>query len=103
MIIRVWKGATRSERAEEYLEYLKRTGVAQCRGTPGNRGVSILRRIADDRAEFVFTSRWESWEAIRRFAGPEPDQAVYYPEDRDFLLALDPHVQHFEVLVDERA
>jgi heme-degrading monooxygenase HmoA len=79
-----------------------RTGAAQCRGTPGNRGVSILRRIAEDHAHFVFTSHWESWDAIRRFAGPEPERAVYYPEDREFLLSLDPHVEHFDVLLEER-
>lgn len=103
MIARVWKGTTRAERAEAYLAYLKRTGVAQCRSTPGNQGVSILRRVDGDHAVFVFTSRWDSWEAIRRFAGQAPEKAVYYPEDRDFLLALDPHVEHFEVLVDENA
>lgn len=103
MIARVWRGTTRAERADEYLQYLKRTGAAQCRSTPGNLGVSILRRIAEDRALFVFTSRWDSWEAIRRFAGPEPERAVYYPEDREFLLSLDPHVEHFEVVVEEHA
>jgi drug/metabolite transporter (DMT)-like permease len=103
MIARVWKGTTKTERAEEYLEYLKRTGVAECRSTAGNRGVSIERRTSEAGAEFVFTSRWDSWEAIRRFAGPEPEKAVYYPEDREFLLSMDPHVEHFEVLVDERA
>jgi heme-degrading monooxygenase HmoA len=65
--------------------------------------VGILRRITEDRALFVFTSRWESWEAIRRFAGPEPERAVYYPEDREFLLTMDPHVEHFEVLLEEQA
>ncbi len=103
MIARVWKGTTRAERADEYLEYLKRTGVAQCRSTPGNRGVSILRRIYRDEAEFVFTSRWDSWDAIRAFAGPEPEKAVYYPEDREFLLTMDPRVEHFELALDETA
>jgi hypothetical protein len=28
---------------------------------------------------------------------------VYYPEDRDFLLALEPNVEHFEVMVDDNA
>jgi heme-degrading monooxygenase HmoA len=103
MILRVWKGTTRAERSAEYLEYLKRTGVAQCRNTPGNRGVTILRRTSEDGAEFVFTSRWDSWEAVRLFAGPDIEKAVYYPEDREFLLALEPHVRHFEVVLDEGA
>ena len=101
MIARVWKGRVREQQADAYLAYLKETGLEHCRSTPGNRGVSIQRRIADGVAEFVFTSRWDSWDAIRAFAGADPERAVYYPEDRAFLLELDPHVRHFEVLVDE--
>jgi heme-degrading monooxygenase HmoA len=103
VIARVWTGRVREEQADAYLAYLKETGVEHCRRTPGNRGVSIQRRIADGVAEFVFTSRWDSWDAIRAFAGADAERAVYYPEDRAFLLELDPHVRHFEVLVDETA
>ena len=101
MIARVWKGTTRAEQADEYFEYLQRTGVDHCRRTPGNRGVSILRDVKDGVATFVFTSRWDSWDAIHAFAGPEPERAVYYPEDREFLLALEPNVAHYEVLLDQ--
>jgi hypothetical protein len=59
--------------------------------------------VADDRADFVFVSLWDSWEAIRRFAGDTPERAVYYPEDSAFLLALEPNVEHYEVMVDELA
>ena len=103
MIARVWKGTTRAEQADAYLDYLKRTGLHHCLATPGNRGVTILRSIADGRATFVFTSRWDSWDAIRAFAGPTPETAVYYPEDEAFLLSLEPNVEHYEVLVDETA
>ena len=65
--------------------------------------MSILRSVTDGRATFVFTSRWDSWDAIRAFAGSEPSKAVYYPEDREFLLSLEPNVEHFDVLVDETA
>jgi hypothetical protein len=39
--------------------------------------------------------------AIRRrckFAGDDIEVARYYPEDEDFLLELEPHVVHHEVL-----
>ena len=101
-IARVWRGTTTAERADEYLRYLLQTGVAKCRSTMGNLAVSILRRDTDQGVEFTFRSDWNSWEAIRRFAGPEPDKAVYFPEDRDFLLSLSPDVEHHEVAVDER-
>lgn len=102
LIARLWRGLTPADKADEYREYLNRTGVAACRRTAGNRGVEVFRRIEAGRAEFLFVSYWESLEAIRRFAGPEPERAVYYPEDRAFLLELEPNVTHYEVVVDER-
>jgi hypothetical protein len=34
---------------------------------------------------------------IGRLAGPDPERAVYYPEDDDFLLEKEPNVTHYEV------
>ena len=99
MIARIWKGRTRKSQSDRYMEYMQTTGVPDLRATDGNRGVYVLRRIDGDEAEFTFISLWESIEAIRRFAGEEIERAVYYPEDRDYLLALDPKVTHHEVLV----
>jgi heme-degrading monooxygenase HmoA len=98
LIARIWHGATVAARADEYAEYLERTGARECRATPGNRGVYVLRRIKQDRAEFTFISLWESVEAIRRFAGEDYEKAHYYPEDHDFLLELEPFVEHYDVL-----
>jgi heme-degrading monooxygenase HmoA len=103
MIARVWQGAVREEDGDRYLAYLDETGVAECRATPGNRGVTVLRRVSDGRAEFVFTSYWESMEAVRAFAGSDVERARYYPEDERFLLELDPHVRHYTVEVDRSA
>ena len=101
MIPRIWKGVTLAAKADEYLDYLKATGLKEYRATDGNRGVWVLRRLQDDQAEFTLISLWESWESIRRFAGEEIERAVYYPEDQRYLLALDPNVVHYEVLVVE--
>ena len=98
LIARVWHGVTEAVRAEEYAAYLERTGARDCRATPGNRGVYVLRRIKQNRAEFTFISLWESVDAIRRFAGEDLEKARYYPEDRDFLLELEPFVDHYDVL-----
>jgi len=99
MIARVWTGTTPGAKSERYLDYLEKTGVKECRETPGNRGVYVLRRVGEGRAEFLFISLWESVEAIRAFAGGDIDKAVYFPEDREFLLEMDPHVRHYEVAV----
>ena len=98
LIARVWHGVTEAARADEYAGYLERTGAQECRATPGNRGVYVLRRIKQNRAEFTFISLWDSVDAIRRFAGEDYEKAHYYPEDRDFLLELEPFVDHYEVL-----
>src|ERR1051325_2162163 len=41
MIARIWRGAPAADRAQEYLDYLRRTGLADYKGTPGNHGVQV--------------------------------------------------------------
>lgn len=97
MIARIWRGLTADDQADEYLAYLRLTGLKEYRETPGNRGVFVLRRTQGQRCEVVLVSLWESMEAIRRFAGNSPETAKYYPEDRRFLLEMEPNVRHYEV------
>lgn len=97
MIARVWRGETRAEDGDAYARYLAETGEPDCRALPGNRGILILRRDGDGRTEFVFISFWDGMDAIRAFAGDDVEQARYYPEDERYLLALDPHVRHYDV------
>lgn len=102
MIARIWHGMTAAAKSDEYLDYLNRTGVPDYRATEGNRGVYVLRRIEDERAYFLTLSFWESIEAIRGFAGPDPERARYNPEDEEFLLDFEPTVEHYEVLTGPR-
>ena len=92
MIARIWRGVTSTEKAEQYLEYLMETGVKDYRAIPGNRGVQVLRRTYEDKTEFLLLSIWESYEAIRAFAGDDLERAVYYAKDEEFLLELEPKV-----------
>lgn len=101
MIVRTWRGRTRAADADRYVEYLKQTGVKEYRETPGNRRVQILRRVRGDAAEFLVVTWWDSYEAIRGFAGDNIDTPVYYPEDKEFLLEFEDHVDHYEVVVEE--
>ncbi len=80
------------------MEYLEESGLKAYRSTPGNRGVYVLRRVEGGKADFVLISLWESMDAVRKFAGPDVERAVYYPRDRDFLLEFEPKVAHYEVL-----
>ena len=100
MIARTWRGATSTDDAGAYLEYLHETGLADFRRTEGNRGALALRKIEGNRAEFVVLSLWDSEDAIRRFAGEDISRAVFYPEDERFLIERDNDVSHYEVLFD---
>ena len=99
MIARIWDGATEAGRADEYVAYLRRTGVADGTATAGNLGMYVLRREDGSTARFRVISLWDSMEAVGRFAGTDPERARYYPEDARFLRSLDPRVEHYEVAV----
>ena len=98
MIARIWRGVTRKQDLDTYFEYLRETGLKDYASIPGNRGVWVLRRVQGETAEFTLISLWDSYDAIRAFAGEDYEKAVYYPEDRKFLLDLPPGVEHHEVL-----
>jgi heme-degrading monooxygenase HmoA len=98
MIARVWHGRVPAARADEYMGYMRETGLRDFHSTPGFRGVQVLRRADDDIVHFVLVSLWESLDAIRLFSGDPIDRARYYPEDAAYLLELEPNVQHYEVL-----
>jgi heme-degrading monooxygenase HmoA len=97
MILRSWRGATRAADADRYVDYLRETGLRAFEVTPGNRGFIVLRRVEDDRAEFVVQSFWESMDAVKAFAGERPEVAVFYPEDDRYLIAREATVEHFEI------
>lgn len=90
-----WRGP--ESKAAEYYQYLIRTGVADYQATPGNRGVYILQRTAEGKTHFLLLTFWDSYEAIRKFAGEDVERARYYPEDLEYLLELEPFVTHYQV------
>jgi heme-degrading monooxygenase HmoA len=98
MIARIWRGSVREADKDHYFEYLKKTGLKEYAAVPGNRGVFTLRRVVDGKAEFTLLTLWDSWEAIKAFAGADPEKAVFYPEDDRFLVERELRVTHYEVL-----
>jgi heme-degrading monooxygenase HmoA len=98
MIARTWRGAVRAEDADAYLEYLEETGLREYRETRGNRGVYALRHVEGDRCEFLLVTLWDDMDAVRAFAGDEPETAVFYPEDDRFLVDRDLVSHHYEVV-----
>ena len=96
-ILREWRAEIRRANSGDYVSYIRSTGLADYRKTPGNLGAFIaVREIDTQRTEVVTISLWESWEVIRAFAGDPPDQARYYPEDDEYLLTRPEKVKHYE-------
>jgi heme-degrading monooxygenase HmoA len=98
MIARIWKGAVNLADADEYADYIRRTGFAEYAETPGNRGAWMLRRDQGERTEFITWSLWDSVDAIRAFAGDDIEAAVLYPEDERYLVGGESTVTHYQVV-----
>ena len=58
----------------------------------------MLRRETDGETEFAVLTKWDSMDAVTRFAGPQPDLAVVEPAAREVLSDFDEHVRHFDVI-----
>jgi len=84
------------EHADDYLEYVIKSGIGGYKKTPGNLGVEILRRIDGDRCHFWTVTKWDNYESIKRFAGEDYERARYYLENKKYLLELEPNVIHCE-------
>ncbi len=97
MIARLWHGRVPVEKAEAYLERMKQVALPDYRSTPGNIDARCLVREDGDVVHFMMLTTWNSLDAIRRFAGDAIDNAKYYDFDSDYLLELEPHVQHYTI------
>ena len=58
----------------------------------------MLCRDVDGKTEFLTLSFWDSMEAVKGFAGENPEVAVFYPEDDRFLVERDEFVSHYEIV-----
>lgn len=95
-ILREWRAEIRRATSAAYVEYVRATGMAEYRRTPGNLGAVIAVRDLDaERSEIVTLSWWTSLDAIRAFAGDPPDRARYFPHDSQYLLTRPESVQHY--------
>ena len=98
MVIRSWDGRARPGAGEEYLAFLTEVMVPAIVALPGCLGVEVLRRTgAAD--HFVVQSRWMDEDAIKRFAGPDPEHAVVPERAQALLSEFDERARHFDVVL----
>lgn len=97
-IARLWRGVTASgSDADAYHVHLTTGVLPSLTRIPGYRGAKILRRSRANDVEFVVMTLWTSMDAIRAFAGEDPEPAVVEPEARAVLIEYDETVRHYSI------
>ena len=97
-VLRLWKARSTVEKAGEYVQYATTKVFPVLSAIEGHRGAYLLRRTLNGATEFVVLTLWQSMEAVRRFAGDNPEKAVVDPPARAILASFDDSVTHFEVV-----
>jgi heme-degrading monooxygenase HmoA len=96
-IMREWRAEIRRPLKDEYVAYVKATGIGSYRQTPGNLGAIVATHDVDaERAEIVTLSGWKDEASIKAFAGNDINRARYYSEDDRYLLKRPETVQHYD-------
>jgi heme-degrading monooxygenase HmoA len=98
VIARIWTGEVRRTDADAYADYIRATGFREYGETAGNRGAWLLRRDDGEQTRFTALSMWDSYEAVRAFAGDDIEAAVLYPEDERYLRPGSSSITHYEVI-----
>ena len=98
MVLRMWRARSTASGAADYVRHATTKVFPKIRAIEGHRGGYLLRREVEDGTELVVLTLWVSMEAVRRFAGPDPDKAVVEPGAQAVLTSFDDYVTHFEVV-----
>jgi heme-degrading monooxygenase HmoA len=99
MVERVWSARAMSAvAAADYEAYFQRVVVPELTAVPGYRGARLLRRDVEGRIEIVVTTRWDSLDAIRGFAGDDLERAVVHEGAAALFSDYDRTVRHFDVV-----
>jgi uncharacterized protein YciI/heme-degrading monooxygenase HmoA len=98
LILRMWKARSTAGKSDQYSQHATTRVFPALGAIKGHRGAYLLQRPVDGEIELVVLTFWESMEAIRVFAGAEPEKAVVEAEARAILTSFDQSVMHFEVV-----
>jgi heme-degrading monooxygenase HmoA len=97
-IVRSWRGRAVAGKAEAYPQHFRRNVVPELERIEGFLGAELMKRESSGEVEFLVQTRWESMEAIRRFAGSDVEKAVVEPEAAAALVDYDRTVTHHEMI-----
>lgn len=97
MIVRIWRGRSSSENADAYRRHATEVVFPALSEMPGHAGAYLLTRPVGGQIEFLAVTLWTSIDAVKRFAGIDPDVAIVDPEARAVLAEFDDFARHYEI------
>ena len=98
MISRQWRCLAHPNRAQDYIDHLRTETFPAVRKIPGFVDASVLSRPLGAGVEFLVATRWESVDAIAKFAGSDPEAAVVPAKAAAMMIEYDKRARHFEVI-----
>ena len=99
MIGRIWHGWTKPENADKYERLLKEEifpGIA-AKKVVGYRGIQLFRRPLKNEMEFITIMWFDSWHAVKQFAGEDYERSYVPPKAREVLERFDERSQRYEI------
>ena len=95
-IVRIWRGRTRRDRADDYEAYNYDVGIRPL--VTKALGVQTFRADRENETEFMTISYWENVEAMGTFTGGDPTQIHHLERDEEFLIEVPKEVEIFRLL-----
>jgi hypothetical protein len=97
MIVRIWRGQSIGKDADAYRQHVTKHVFPTLSAIAGHAGAYLLERSVGPSTEFLAVTLWDSIEAVKQFAGIDPDIAIVEPAARAVLADFDDFVRHYEV------
>jgi hypothetical protein len=97
MIERHWKGVTKPENSDKYVQHLLDETFPALSAIEGFKTASVLKRNTELGVEFLIVTKWESMEAIKKFAGENAEISVVPLKVQKMMVTFDRKVCHYVV------
>src|SRR5712664_2215045 len=101
-ILRRWTARTTEAQLPKYLEHFSKNVLPELRRVSGYLGATVSLRRLESEIEILVETTWRSLEAIRNFAGPDPEAAVVADRAPALLTDFERRVRHYEIAISDR-
>lgn len=99
MIFRIWNGLTTHDNATKYeqLFYKEVLPAIAEKEVDGYKSIQLLRKPHEKEVEFITIMYFDSWDAVKEFAGEDYEHSYVPAKAKKVLKRYDDHSQHYEV------